>query len=110
MIEASQILAEQSAMEERRFNFEALWQEVASLLLPRQADFLMSSTALTQGMARTDRIFDETAMLSLDHGCAVFEGEVIPQGGQWQRFIARDPDLNKRRNIRLWLELLADRL
>jgi hypothetical protein len=61
-------------------------------------------------MARTERIFEETAMLALDHGCAVFEGEVIPQGGQWQRFIARDPDINKRRNVRLWLEQLADRL
>jgi hypothetical protein len=36
-------------------------------------------------------------MLSLDHGCAVFEGEVIPQGGQWQRLTARNPDLMKRR-------------
>jgi hypothetical protein len=111
--DATQILAEQSAMEQRRFNFEALWSEVGSLLLPRQADFLLSGTssgALSQGMARTDRIMEETAMLGLDHGCAVFEGEVIPQGGQWQRFVARDPDLNKRRNVRLWMEQFADRL
>jgi hypothetical protein len=87
-------------METRRSNFEQLWQEVASLLLPRQADFLMSSTAFAgfnQGQARTEAIFEETAMLSLDHGCAVFEGEVIPQGGTWQKLRAHNPDLMKKR-------------
>jgi hypothetical protein len=113
MYDANQIMAEQAVMETRRFNFEALWQEVATLLLPRQADFLTAGTAfagMSQGMARTERIYEETAMLGLDHGCAVFEGEVIPQGGQWQRFMTRDPELYKKRRIALWLEQLADRL
>jgi hypothetical protein len=94
VIDAEQILREQADMETRRFNFEALWQEVASLMLPRQADFLMSSTAFAgfnQGQSRTDSIFEETAMLSLDHGCAVFEGEIIPQGGTWQKLQSTQP-------------------
>jgi hypothetical protein len=113
MYDASQIMAEQAVMETRRFNFEALWQEVATLLLPRQADFLMSGTAFAgfnQGQQRTERIFEETAMLSLDHGCAVFEGEVIPQGGQWQRLTARNPDLMKKRHVGVWYEALTGRL
>jgi hypothetical protein len=61
-------------------------------------------------MLRSDRIFDETAMLSLDHGCAVFEGEVIPQGGQWQRLVARDPELMKKRHVAVWFEQLGNRL
>lgn len=106
MIEATQIMAEQAVMEERRSNWDGLWNEVAALLLPRQAEFLNSSSgaSLAQGMLRSDRIFDETAMMSLDHGCAVFEGEVIPQGGQWQRLTARDPELMKLRHVALWFE------
>jgi hypothetical protein len=113
VMEASQILAEQAEMETARFNFEMLWQEVASLLLPRQADFLMSSTALAgfnQGAQRTENIFDEIGMMSLDHGCAVFEGELIPQGMQWQRLVSRDPALMKRQSVALWFEQLGDRL
>lgn len=111
-MEAKTILSEQATMETSRSNFESLWNDVAQLMLPRQAEFLGSTAfaGFTQGQARTDRIFDETAPMSLDHGCAVFEGEVIPQGGQWQRFIARDPALMKRRDVAVWLEVLADRL
>jgi hypothetical protein len=112
MIEATQILAEQAEMEDRRSNFDTLWDEVAGLMLPRQAEFLTSTSTggFNQGRPRTDKIFEETAMLGLDHGCAVFEGEVIPQGGQWQRLVARDPDLMKKRHVAVWFELLGNRL
>jgi hypothetical protein len=113
VMEASQILAEQATMETRRANFEMLWSEVASLLLPRQADFLMSGTAfsgITQGAQRTENIFDETGMMSLDHGCAVFEGEVIPQGGTWQKLRPHNPDLAKKRHVAEWYERKTDML
>jgi hypothetical protein len=112
MIDADTILREQGQMETRRSNFEALWHEVSQLLLPRQADFMGATSGgyATQGAARTERIYDETAMMALDHGCAVFEGEVIPQGGQWQRFVARDPELMKVKRVALWLEDLGNRL
>jgi hypothetical protein len=110
MFEATDILAEQGTMETSRFNFEALWSEVATMLLPRQADFLIGGQGFSQGLARTENIFEETAMLSLDHGCAVFEGEVIPQGGQWQKLVARDPDLMKKRHVAEWYERIGDRL
>jgi hypothetical protein len=113
VMEATDILAEHAAMETRRFNFEALWQEVATLMLPRQADFLMSGTAfagLNQGAQRTDNIIDETAMLGLDHGSAVFEGEVIPQGVTWQRLKAHNPELMKLRHVAEFYERLTIRL
>lgn len=97
-------------MESARSGFESLWHEVAQLLLPRQADFLGTDGFGAGGRSRTDRIFDETAMLSLDHGVAVFEGEVIPQGGQWQRLEARDPLLMNNLRVRMWFEALTDRL
>jgi hypothetical protein len=113
MYEASLIKAEQAVMETSRFNFEALWSEVAGLLLPRQADFMGNASfgsRQNQGAARTENIMEETAMLSLDHGVAVFEGEVVPQGGQWQRLVARNPDLMKKQHVALWFERLGDRL
>jgi hypothetical protein len=46
MIEATQIMAEQAVMETRRSNWDGLWNEVAQLLLPRQAEFLNSSSGV----------------------------------------------------------------
>lgn len=112
--DASTILQRQGRMETARSNFEQLWNDVAQLMLPRQADFLgttgFGGARFDQGRARSERIFDEQAMQSLDHGVAVFEGEVIPQGGQWQRLEAREKELMKNLRVRLWFEQLGDKL
>lgn len=102
MVDVDKILRRQSAMEAERFNFEALWQDVAVYLLPRQADFL--GVNLSQGARRTARIFDETAMLALDAGIAVFEGYVMPRGARWQNIEPRDDALMKNRRVREWFE------
>jgi hypothetical protein len=93
-----------------RFPFESMWWEVASLMLPRQADFLNGTQNSMQGMQRTENIFDETAMQGLDHGSAVFEGEVIPQGGTWQKLKPHNDDLLKLRHVAEWYEKLTTRL
>ncbi|NIJ34331.1 hypothetical protein FHS98_002718 [Sphingomonas oligoaromativorans] len=96
------ILRRQSVMEAERSNFEAQWQDVATYLLPRQADFLGDSFA--QGARRTGRIFDEAGLQSLNDGIAVFEGYVMPRGARWQNLEARDPELMKKRSVREWYE------
>jgi hypothetical protein len=108
---ADEILREQGAMETERSAYEAEWRDVAALLLPREAG-LLSGTALSGFNSRPqlERIFDETARQSLQHGCEVFEGEVIPQGGVWQKFRARDDELMKIRRCALWYEALGTRL
>jgi hypothetical protein len=110
MIEASQILDEQGEMESARFSFESMWWEVASLMLPRQADFLNGTQNTIQGLQRSENIFDETAMQGLDHGSAVFEGEIIPQGGTWQKLKPHNEDLLKLRHVAEWYETLTTRL
>jgi hypothetical protein len=110
MADVDTILRRNARMESDRANFEQLWGEVADVLLPRQADFIGSSGSYTQGARRTERIYDETAMLALDHGVSAFEGEVIPQGGQWQKLTTRHPELLKSQAVRLWLEQKTDLL
>ncbi|HEV2746422.1 MAG TPA: portal protein [Allosphingosinicella sp.] len=109
MFDVEEDLRRQARMESERSNFEALWHEIGQLILPRQADFL-GSTSFSQGARRTEHIYDETAMMALDHGCAVFEGEVIPAGAQWQIIMGLDPELMKNQRARLWFELKTSQL
>ena len=93
MEDATEILRQQGVMEADRSNFESQWQDVAEHVLPRQADFSTGGYSRTQGMRRTTRIYDETAMLALDHGCAVFESYTMPRGARWQSLAPRDDAL-----------------
>lgn len=105
------ILARDGRMKAEKGSYDSLCQEVAELMLPRQADFLGSTSALfPQTRDRNRNIFDETATQSLDHGVAVFEGEVIPPGAQWQVLEPRDDALMKNQRVRLWFELKTQQL
>ncbi|MBO9380170.1 hypothetical protein GG804_25715 [Sphingomonas histidinilytica] len=110
MEDATDIIRDQGRMETDRSNFERQWQDVAEHVLPRQADFPMGGFSLTQGMKRTDRIYDETAMLSLDHGCAVFESYTMPRGARWQSLAPLDDKLLDNRRVRAWFELKTSQL
>lgn len=109
---ADEILRTQAQMETERSAYEGEWRDVAALLLPRETQLLSgtSHAGLMAGRPDNARIFDETARQSLQHGCEVFEGEVIPQGGVWQKFKARDTELMKIRRVALWYEALGTRL
>ena len=105
--DASADLKRQADMEADRANFDALRQDVADHLLPRQADFLNNGGAFSpqmQGTRRTAKIFDETAMLAHDRGVAVCEGYAIPRGTRWQQLAPRDEELAKIRHVREWYE------
>lgn len=110
MEDATEILRQQGVMETDRSNFESQWQDVAEHVLPRQADFSTGGYSRTQGMRRTTRIYDETAMLALDHGCAVFESYTMPRGARWQSLAPRDDALLNNRRVRQWYELKTSQL
>lgn len=104
MDDATAILKRQSAMETDRMNFDAMWQDVAQHLLPRQADFLDLSGIRPQGQKRSSKIFDSTAMLAMDRGIAVCEGYSMPKGTRWQVLAPRDEELGKLRHVREWYQ------
>lgn len=110
MEDATDIIRDQGMMETDRSNFETQWQDVAEHVLPRQADFPSGGFALSQGQKRTGRIYDETAMLALDHGCAVFESYTMPRGARWQSLAPLDDKLLDNRRVRAWYEAKTSQL
>ena len=113
MADIDTILKRQARMESERSNFDRLNDDVARLMLPRQADNFSTfgfNDRTNQGRGRQEKILDETALQSLDHGVSVFEGEVIPQGGMWQMLISDDDNLANNLNVRIWFERLTAKL
>lgn len=112
MQSADAILARDARMKSDKASYDSLCQEVAELMLPRQADFLgaTGNGFFPQTRERSRNIFDDTATQSLDHGVTVFEGEVIPPGSQWQVLQPRDDSLMKSQRVRLWYELKTNQL
>jgi hypothetical protein len=112
--DAEAILARDGRMKSEKSAYDAECQEIGELMLPRQADFNGTASAFGMGSGdrrnRTKRIFDETALQSLDHFVTVFESEVIPPGAQWQEITPRDENLVKSQAARLWFEKVRDRL
>lgn len=112
MHDVDDILRTQGQMESQRAGFDSLWRQAAELLFPRQLDSIgpfATATQQFQGARQTDRILDEYPQLALEHGASVFEGEVIPQGGIWQRYKAHDDALMANQRVRLWFEALTSK-
>jgi hypothetical protein len=109
---ADEILARDGRMASEKSSYNSLCQEVAELMLPRQADFVGSdfNAQFPATRERTQNIIDETATQALDHGVTVFEGEVIPPGSQWQVAEPRDEELLKSQAARLWFEKKTNQL
>lgn len=106
MHDAQHILADQQRMVGERSNYDSTWSEVADLILPRQAQFNSQNT--TPGAERVNQIFDPYGTQALDDGVSVFTSHVMPQG--FQRIIAAEPELMKKKHVAAWFEAKTNRL
>ena len=74
----------------RRSNWENTWQECYDYALPHNADFI---TTHQQGVIRTDRLYDGTALDAVDQLAASLLGHLTPPWTQWFGF-KPGPDLS----------------
>lgn len=87
--------------------WESHWQELAEFMLPRRADF---GVAQTPGAKRTERQFDGAPMQAARGLAASLDGMLKPRTATWFSLRAADPDLNRRGEVRRWLEEAESRL
>jgi hypothetical protein len=84
-----------------RAQWERQWQEMAEYVLPHRADF---NTVQSRGADRMDMAFEGTAMRLLKRFASNIHNVFTPMGAEWFKLSASHPELNKNRNIALWLE------
>jgi hypothetical protein len=100
MFDATQLIKDQSRDASERMPFDQLCQDVAELLLPRDARFTVKATP---GM-RDRTLYDDYGIHALDAGTTVFTGFVMPRGTRWQLLETYDAELMKIPRVAAWYE------
>ncbi|HIC51479.1 MAG TPA: hypothetical protein EYO96_02370 [Candidatus Marinimicrobia bacterium] len=84
-----------------RRNWEREWQEMAEYVLPHRADF---TTTHSRGADRMYSAFEGTAMRLLKRFASNIHNVFTPMGAEWFKLTTGFTQLDKERNVALWLE------
>jgi hypothetical protein len=94
-----------------RGTWESHWQEVAELALPSYSGmFSTNGQYQTPGEKRTTKQYDSTAAIALSRFAAVMESMLTPRNQKWHRLMPGNTELNRNREVRLWMEETTARL
>src|SRR5690554_5458548 len=92
-------------LETDRSNFDALWEDVAAVVLPRfRYTFTAGGGPQTKGDKRNQEMYDATAAIAAERFASVVESLITPRNQKWHRLAASDEALNKDREVRLWFD------
>ena len=88
-------------LKNNRRTWEREWQEMAEYVLPHRADF---TTTQSKGAARMYTAFEGTAMRLLKRFASNIHNVFTPMGAEWFRLTTGISQMDKQRNVALWLE------
>jgi hypothetical protein len=89
----------------KRQNWESHWQEVADYCLPRRADV---TAKRSRGDKRTERIFDGTALHSLELLSSSLHGMLTNAASPWFSMRFKDEGIGLQEENKEWLEACTD--
>ena len=94
-------------LEADRGTWESHWQEILDYVMPRKAEitFLRS-----RGEKRTEVLFDSTAITANNLLAASLQGTLTSPSLPWFSLKLRNEEINKVRDVQIWLEDTARRM
>ena len=96
-----------SSLESSRQTWEDHWQDILDYVMPRKADVTF---VRSKGEKRTEVLFDSTAITANNLLAASLQGTLTSPSLPWFHLKLRDEELNKNRDVQLWLEDSARRM
>jgi len=96
----SQLIAEYENLKGNRHNWEAQWQEIAELMIPRKADFTATHST---GSERRESIFESTPVQTLTRFSSGLHNTLTSSSIPWFT-LKVDRRLEGDRRVQLWLE------
>lgn len=84
-----------------RASWEAMWQELATYLLPSKTDFI---AYVTKGEKRAAEVYDSTAIHALQILSASLHGSLTSPSTKWFGLRFRQDELNEMKEAKDWLE------
>tara|TARA_R110000787_G_scaffold91459_2_gene192784 strand:+ start:7064 stop:8686 length:1623 start_codon:yes stop_codon:yes gene_type:complete len=100
-MDTGEIFKRFEVLQRMRGTWESHWEEIASRVLPRSAEFVGTRTA---GDKRTEKLFDATAALALERFAAAVESLLTPRGARWHTTRSSNTELNKDPEVKAWFE------
>jgi len=94
-------------LKDKRTNFDTLWDEVKHYVWPDGDDFLEKRSP---GEKTTRRLYESSAANALDKFTSAMESFLVPSHIRWHGLRSIDDNLNERREVKEFFELLTRRL
>lgn len=88
-------------------NWRSAWQELSEFLNPQSQGF---NTEWAPGVKRRQRLYDGTAEDAAIRFASGLANALTSEGQPWFYLKATDESLNRKRNVKLWLEEVTRRL
>lgn len=103
--QVQQFLTRLAALKLNRANWETIWQEIAELVLPNQADFTSMNTP---GTRRMNKVFDATGIHVNQLLAAGLFSMLTSSAQKWFEFALTSPQFASRRSVKLWMDMTTD--
>lgn len=101
-MEAKKIIERQERLESASAGMRDYWDDVANFCLPRKG---WQNTIKNIGdRLRLGSLFDATAILALQDMASGFNTNLTNSSTNWFAYAARNPELNKMREVKLWFD------
>ena len=84
-----------------RVNWDQMWEELATYLMPGKVDFI---TTTTRGTKRAAEVYDSTAIHALQILSASLHGSLTSPSTKWFGLRFREDELNENKDAKDWLE------
>lgn len=107
MDKANSIVKRYESAKTRRDNWDTHYQELADYMLPRKADIVKKRS---RGEKRMERIYDGTALQSIDLMAAFLHGMLTSGSAPWFHLDIKDTDINRDDDVREWLQDSSKRM
>lgn len=104
---AKRLIQRNSRLEADRANWETLWQEITDYTVPRKNDIISKKSS---GMKRGHELFDTTAIMSNQLLSAALHSMLTNPALRFFDLRAAIPSLNENEEVKLWLQIVADRM
>lgn len=100
-VNAQALLKRFEILNGRRHNWETLWEELATYMLPSKTDFIAEKA---RGSKRGAEIHDSTAVHAAQILAASLQGTLTSSAQEWFSLRFRNDDLNENTEAKKWLE------
>lgn len=98
---ATTIIEREGQLQGEQANFRRYWEEIAYYVMPAQATFLVQPS---EGLKRTERLFDSTAVVGNERFAAAMESMLTPRSEEWSKLTPDEEDLSDDQQVKEYLD------